>query len=971
LADKFLQSTKGKKRNFRSPEPEDVPQDELEEIEKLTSGNFDNKLFNFIQSSDFKGEIAESSVAMILNFLVIAYLITTFQHLGIYSYMYRTESAGDTSVRARQLMFGTTDPTTLDTPAEINEWLYGTFIPQFFSMESYKTTCSMESMRAKPYAFGQLPKIPVFTIRMLGDERTHGCESPYFNFKDEVDVGPFHMNENEKCTSMGRGSDANGDMDFDHGALMFVTAYGMKCPNYPSVPSMISSGCTSENEPLCNASKSFCEGFVWTSRCVNETGNGCALDNLIFENQAVNTAVNKDASYFAAAAYLGKTFPKAFDEYGFRVTGASMFPMEGGPAIVETKDNLPWPDEEQYENNTNVFLYNYTGPFLFTDPSMTCRDNWDTYQTYWIEAVQSVVFATLTQAYSTKTTKGMIITAYYPFKDSTVCEIVAVFSFSDDGSISNEVHMHIKPMTDTIKKGTVDSIMWLALIICLYSWSTYSFVFSHFILFVSTALGFTFAQETKVPTDPNKATRAVGILIAGGWVIGATYWRFHRDVVIDKAGDCYDSGECDSNPVNKLAACGAVVMSYFLGELLIKVFQVYEIRYIYGLPLPLWHIGTFMFDMLVFISACATIFVTTQSSQLVGTYLKRTSQAGGNNIGSPWNAWVEEALYHEVERDKIDGLLVGTLMFFIVIRILKYLSIFPMLGVPVTAIASAGRELVMFMIVLFMFIYAFAMVFMFTFGAQIEEFSGPVSAFQTLFKAVLDGDVDDDVYDDMERMGYQTTHILFGYSVLIIFRMFVAIMFMNMLITIIMEHYGDTKDIPENKFIVNPKEVENYRQYYQSVKSMHDEMFGKLKAQLHILFGGMPKVKLSKRDVKNDPSNVQKMLSSWRVNSSPRPDDQSSCVPQVRFETATEPTEPPKPPTTDVPRVVDADSVEAANKLVSKLSKRLDGQEAQCSEILTNQAAVARQVQELNRIVAELRVHGIRHARKSNKTDHI
>ena len=69
----------------------------------------------------------------------------------------------------------------------------------------------------------------------------------------------------------------------------------------------------------------------------------------------------------------------------------------------------------------------------------------------------------------------------------------------------------------------------------------------------------------------NRRCRAVGILIAGGWVIGATYWRFHRDVVIDKAGDCYDSGECDSNPVNKLAACGAVVMSYFLGELLIKV----------------------------------------------------------------------------------------------------------------------------------------------------------------------------------------------------------------------------------------------------------------------------------------------------------------------------------------------------------------------------------------------------------------
>ena len=32
----------------------------------------------------------------------------------------------------------------------------------------------------------------------------------------------------------------------------------------------------------------------------------------------------------------------------------------------------------------------------------------------------------------------MLVTAYYPFKDGTVVEVVVVFSFAPDGSISNE-----------------------------------------------------------------------------------------------------------------------------------------------------------------------------------------------------------------------------------------------------------------------------------------------------------------------------------------------------------------------------------------------------------------------------------------------------------------------------------------------------------------------------------------------------
>lgn len=125
-------------------------------------------------------------------------------------------------------------------------------------------------------------------------------------------------------------------------------------------------------------------------------------------------------------------------------------------------------------------------------------------------------------------------------------------------------------------------------------------------------------------------------------------------------------------------------------------------------------------------------------------------------------------------------------------------------------------------------------------------------------------------------------------------------------------------------------------------------------------------MKLRYPNVKNDPSNVEKMLQSWRVNGSPKPDDEgSSCVPQVQFAAAS--AEPPKAPSTEVPRVVDADSVASANDLVAQLNRRLDSQEGQIAEILKNQEAVTNSVKNLNRIIAELLVHGNRRNRGTSQ----
>ena len=127
-----------------------------------------------------------------------------------------------------------------------------TFIPNFYSFDSYQSACNAQGMTAKPYAYGALSKsvlhylfspqpflqlpsprpstlpsppvtpsvvrltsdsnhpstwpshppqssVPTFTMRSLGDERTWGCEAPYFNFDEDVEVGPFNLHGNSYC----------------------------------------------------------------------------------------------------------------------------------------------------------------------------------------------------------------------------------------------------------------------------------------------------------------------------------------------------------------------------------------------------------------------------------------------------------------------------------------------------------------------------------------------------------------------------------------------------------------------------------------------------------------------------------------------------------------------------------------------------------------------------------------------------
>ena len=79
--------------------------------------------------------------------------------------------------------------------------------------------------------------------------------------------------------------------------------------------------------------------------------------------------------------------------------------------------------------------------------------------------------------------------------------------------------------------------------------------------------------------------------------------------------------------------------------------------------------------------AMGAITMVLMASNDVGMKIQRLS-----NIPPPWNGWMEETIYHEINTDPSVSIWVGVGMLLCVFRTLKYLTIFPMLGVPVASI---------------------------------------------------------------------------------------------------------------------------------------------------------------------------------------------------------------------------------------------------------------------------------------------
>ena len=96
-----------------------------------------------------------------------------------------------------------------------------------------------------------------------------------------------------------------------------------------------------------------------------------------------------------------------------------------------------------------------------------------------------------------------------------------------------------------------------------------------------------------------------------------------------------------------------------------------------------------------------------------------------------------------------------------------------------------------------------------------------------MFEAVVNTDVSKNVYTMFEIVGLSSWDIQYGVAVIFIFRLFMSVMFMNMLISIIMGHYGSIRALPENQDLINAKEANAYVETYRSMKLSIQSLFTK------------------------------------------------------------------------------------------------------------------------------------------------
>ena len=94
------------------------------------------------------------------------------------------------------------------------------------------------------------------------------------------------------------------------------------------------------------------------------------------------------------------------------------------------------------------------------------------------------------------------------------------------------------------------------------------------------------------------------------------------------------------------------------------------------------------------------------TSQYIGSVAKRIS----DNFPPPYNAWREEVALAQLESDPQTGVQMSLLVFFVFLRLFKFLAMIPILDVPFRSIQKSAKELTVFVLVLSLFHFAFAIV---------------------------------------------------------------------------------------------------------------------------------------------------------------------------------------------------------------------------------------------------------------------
>lgn len=394
--------------------------------------------------------------------------------------------------------------------------------------------------------------------------------------------------------------------------------------------------------------------------------------------------------------------------------------------------------------------------------------------------------------------KGVLATIYLPLASGKLVSLLYTMRFNSDGRVITTENVIVRDLREDNSAAELACMTILVLILLLILFHQFMQALDELVdlaqdcalsRFLERSLGKTAAQQLLAP---RKWKLALGVLM----VCWAAYVMSEFDTAF---AHIFTKSRGD-----RLLAL-VHISTFFLMSIVVQ--ETTELL-ISGDVKGYFSDGFNYLDILTITTGIASFALLIEIATRVGDIDAKSVK---NNF-PPFHAYSEESIFYLAERDLTLSLMLGAMMFTLVARQFKYLSIFPTLLVPFAALRRSAKEILSFGVTLMLFIGCFAQLFMHAFGADQPEFSGAANLMNTLFTAAFD-DFPDGVYDRVAEYG--PTKRGLGYLAMFAFRALITISFMNMLITITMEWYGTERDKPGASQLVTPQ----MREYLTAWKS--------------------------------------------------------------------------------------------------------------------------------------------------------
>ena len=369
----------------------------------------------------------------IANVFLLFFLMTTIEECGIYGFFSRFQAGTNAVIRARQLTRNVTSLESLDNWDAIATWLEFTYTRSIFQQDAFTQVCDYDGFFAEEYVYGRMGLVPSFTVRVLGETSDlWGCESGYFNFANEIPVGPkFNLNPAKDCDVATRGMDI--------GKFFFSFAWGFNCDqSNPTWPSMIASQCcgnTCENG-------TYCESGNFEYELPNEVlGPSPTEAELYFVTEPFTESECPDTSFLPRGYLNGsKTLNPAYDFWLNRfqsntVEDVSRLLQRTWKEVGALYSNYSFSFSGLASGQPGFLPGDYTsqGPIMLFDTNETCRSQFQKRGDDYVAASSRYLTNRILQAVDEKSS-GLVMTAYLPLGTGLNVDIVNVFQIQQVSS---------------------------------------------------------------------------------------------------------------------------------------------------------------------------------------------------------------------------------------------------------------------------------------------------------------------------------------------------------------------------------------------------------------------------------------------------------------------------------------------------------------------------------------------------------